>query len=148
MPRITSYNVCYTKLLRLLEDLARMPTEVEYASEFRYRNPVIDDRTLVIAISQSGETADTLAAIKEAKSRGARTIGLVNVVGSTIAREVDGGLYLRAGPEIGVITSYSIHYTKLYDTAARPERLGQAPTHAREPLVAGRSTGATRNNFV
>jgi glucosamine--fructose-6-phosphate aminotransferase (isomerizing) len=89
----------------MLEELARIPVEVEYASEFRYRNPVVDEHTLVIAISQSGETADTLAAIREAKLRGARTIGLVNVVGSSIAREVDGGLYLRAGPEVGVAST-------------------------------------------
>jgi glucosamine--fructose-6-phosphate aminotransferase (isomerizing) len=89
----------------VIEELARIPVEVEYASEFRYRNPVLDDRCLVIAISQSGETADTLAAIREGKRRGARTVGLVNVVGSTIAREVDGGLYLRAGPEIGVAST-------------------------------------------
>ncbi|HEX5632198.1 MAG TPA: glutamine--fructose-6-phosphate transaminase (isomerizing) [Gemmatimonadales bacterium] len=89
----------------LLEECARIPTEVEYASEFRYRNPVVDHRTLVIGISQSGETADTLAAIREAKLRGARTVGIVNVVGSSIAREVDGGLYLHAGPEIGVAST-------------------------------------------
>ncbi|HET9150350.1 MAG TPA: glutamine--fructose-6-phosphate transaminase (isomerizing) [Gemmatimonadales bacterium] len=89
----------------MLEELARIPTEVEYASEFRYRNPVVDEHTLVIGISQSGETADTLAAIREAKLRGARTIGLVNVVGSTIAREVDGGIYLHAGPEVGVAST-------------------------------------------
>jgi glutamine---fructose-6-phosphate transaminase (isomerizing) len=89
----------------MMEELARIPVEVEYASEFRYRNPVVDDRTLVIAISQSGETADTLAAVREAKRRGARTIGVVNVVGSTIAREVDGGIYLHAGPEVGVAST-------------------------------------------
>ena len=89
----------------MIEELARLPVEVEYASEFRYRNPILDPNTLVIAISQSGETADTLAAVREAKQRGARTIGLVNVVGSTIAREVQGGLYLRAGPEIGVAST-------------------------------------------
>ncbi len=89
----------------MLEDLARIPVEVEYASEFRYRNPVVDDRTLVIGISQSGETADTLAALKEAKRRGARTLGIVNVVGSSIAREVDGGTYTHAGPEIGVAST-------------------------------------------
>src|SRR5216117_2571783 len=81
----------------MMEELARIPSEVEYASEFRYRNPIVDERTLVVGISQSGETADTLAALREAKRRGARTLGLVNVVGSTIAREVDGGLYLRRG---------------------------------------------------
>jgi len=89
----------------MIEEMARVPVEVEYASEFRYRNPVLDDRCLVIAISQSGETADTLAAVREAKRRGARAVGLVNVVGSTIAREVDGGLYLRAGAEIGVAST-------------------------------------------
>jgi glucosamine--fructose-6-phosphate aminotransferase (isomerizing) len=89
----------------IFEEMARIPCEVEYASEFRYRNPIVDENTLVIAISQSGETADTLAAVREAKRRGARTIGLVNVVGSTIAREVQGGLFLRAGPEIGVAST-------------------------------------------
>ena len=89
----------------MLEELARVPVEVEYASEFRYRNPTVDENTLVVAISQSGETADTLAAIREAKQRGARTLGIVNVVGSSIAREVDGGTYLHAGPEIGVAST-------------------------------------------
>ena len=89
----------------LLEEYARVPCEVEYASEFRYRNPIVDEDTLVIGISQSGETADTLAALREARKRGARTIGIVNVVGSTIAREVDGGIYLHAGPEIGVAST-------------------------------------------
>ena len=109
----------------LLEEWARLPVEVEYASEFRYRNPVIDDRTLVIGISQSGETADTLAAIREAKRRGARTIGLVNVVGSTIAREVDGGIYLHAGPEIGVASTkaFTSQVTALALIALRVARL-------------------------
>ena len=89
----------------MLEEMARLPVEVEYASEFRYRNPVVDPKTLIIGISQSGETADTLAAVREAKRRGGRTVGLVNVVGSTIAREVDGGIYLHAGPEIGVAST-------------------------------------------
>jgi glucosamine--fructose-6-phosphate aminotransferase (isomerizing) len=89
----------------MLEEMARLPVEVEYASEFRYRNPIVNEKTLVIVISQSGETADTLAAIREAKRRGARTLGIVNVVGSTIAREVDGGIYLHAGPEIGVAST-------------------------------------------
>ncbi len=89
----------------LLEDLARIPVDVEYASEFRYRNPVIEKNTLVIAISQSGETADTLAALREAKQRGATTMGIVNVVGSTIARETDFGVYLHVGPEIGVAST-------------------------------------------
>jgi glucosamine--fructose-6-phosphate aminotransferase (isomerizing) len=89
----------------LLEELARIPCEVEYASEFRYRNPIVDEDTLVVGISQSGETADTLAAIKEARRRGARTLGIVNVVGSSVAHEVDGGIYLHAGPEIGVAST-------------------------------------------
>ena len=89
----------------LIEELARIPVEVEYASEFRYRNPIVTERTLCIVMSQSGETADTLAAMREAKRRGARTLGLVNVVGSTSAREDDGGVYLHAGPEIGVAST-------------------------------------------
>jgi glucosamine--fructose-6-phosphate aminotransferase (isomerizing) len=89
----------------MIEDLCRIPCEVEYASEFRYRNPIITPTTLCIVISQSGETADTLAAMREAKRRGAHTLGLVNVVGSTIAREDDGGIYLHAGPEIGVAST-------------------------------------------
>jgi glucosamine--fructose-6-phosphate aminotransferase (isomerizing) len=89
----------------MLEELTRVPVEVEYASEFRYRNPIVNERTLCIVISQSGETADTLAAMREAKNRGARTYGVVNVVGSTIARETDGGIYVHAGPEIGVAST-------------------------------------------
>jgi glutamine---fructose-6-phosphate transaminase (isomerizing) len=89
----------------MMEELARIPTETEYASEFRYRNPIVTPKTLCIVISQSGETADTLAAMREAKQRGAKTLGLVNVVGSTIAREDDGGIYLHAGPEIGVAST-------------------------------------------
>jgi glucosamine--fructose-6-phosphate aminotransferase (isomerizing) len=89
----------------LFEHLARIPTETEYASEFRYRNPIIEDGTVVIAISQSGETLDTLAAIEEAKERGATVLGIVNVVGSAIARTTDAGIYLHAGPEIGVAST-------------------------------------------
>lgn len=89
----------------LLEDLARIPVEVEYASEFRYRNPIIFKKDIVIAISQSGETADTLAAIKQAKKAGAKVIGICNVVGSSIARETDAGVYTHAGPEIGVAST-------------------------------------------
>ncbi len=89
----------------LFEELVRVPTEVEYASEFRYRNPIIDDGTVVIAVSQSGETADTLAALKEANQRGALTLGVVNVVGSTLARATDAGVYLHVGPEIGVAST-------------------------------------------
>jgi glutamine---fructose-6-phosphate transaminase (isomerizing) len=89
----------------LFEDLARIPVEVEYASEFRYRNPVITERDVVIAISQSGETADTLAAIKLAKEEGATIFGICNVVGSSIARETHAGAYTHAGPEIGVAST-------------------------------------------
>ena len=89
----------------LFEDLARIPVEVEYASEFRYRNPIINKNDVVIAISQSGETADTLAAIKLAKSKGAFVFGVCNVVGSSIARETDSGAYTHAGPEIGVAST-------------------------------------------
>ncbi len=89
----------------MIEELCRIPVEVEYASEFRYRNPIVTPTTLCIVISQSGETADTLAAMREAKRRGARTLGIVNVVGSTIAREDDGGIYVHAGAEIGVAST-------------------------------------------
>ncbi len=89
----------------LLEDLARIPTEVEYASEFRYRNPVLEPGTVVLAISQSGETADTQSALREAREKGALALGVVNTVGSTIARETDAGVYLHVGPEIGVAST-------------------------------------------
>ena len=89
----------------LFEDMARIPVEVEYASEFRYRNPIITSKDIVIAISQSGETADTLAAIKLAKSKGAFVFGVCNVVGSSIARETNAGAYTHAGPEIGVAST-------------------------------------------
>jgi glucosamine--fructose-6-phosphate aminotransferase (isomerizing) len=89
----------------LLEELGRIPAEWEYASEFRYRNAPVEKHALVFAVSQSGETIDTLAAVRESKRRGHRTLGIVNVVGSTIAREVDGGTYMHAGPEIGVAAS-------------------------------------------
>lgn len=89
----------------LLEDVARISVEVEYASEFRYRNPLIDENDIIIAISQSGETADTLAAIKMAKEKGATVLGICNVVGSSIARETHAGVYTHAGPEIGVAST-------------------------------------------
>ena len=89
----------------LIEDLARIPVEVEYASEFRYRNPVLQEGDVVIVISQSGETADTLAAVHEAKRQGIPVYGICNVVGSTIARDTDAGVYLHAGPEIGVAST-------------------------------------------
>jgi glucosamine--fructose-6-phosphate aminotransferase (isomerizing) len=89
----------------LMEDLAKVVTEATYASEFRYRNPLVEEGTVVVAISQSGETADTLAALREAREKGALALGIVNVVGSTIARETDAGIYLHAGPEIGVAST-------------------------------------------
>src|SRR5207244_10402990 len=89
----------------LFEEFARLPVEVEYASELRYRNPPLERNTIVLAITQSGETADTLAALRESKRKGHRTLALCNVVGSTIAREADGGVYLHAGPEIGVAST-------------------------------------------
>jgi glucosamine--fructose-6-phosphate aminotransferase (isomerizing) len=89
----------------LFEEFARLPVEVEYASEFRYRNPPIDRNTIVLAVTQSGETADTLAALRESKRKGHPTLALCNVVGSSIAREADGGVYLHAGPEIGVAST-------------------------------------------
>ncbi len=89
----------------MIEEYCRVPVEVEYASEFRYRDPIIQDDNLVIVISQSGETADTLAALREAKRKGATVMGIVNVVGSTIARETHGGVYIHAGPEIGVAST-------------------------------------------
>jgi glutamine---fructose-6-phosphate transaminase (isomerizing) len=89
----------------MIEQFARLPAEVEYASEFRYREPLVDNRSVIFAISQSGETADTLSAIEEGKSRGATTLGIVNVVGSSIARATDAGVYIHAGPEIGVAST-------------------------------------------
>ncbi len=89
----------------LIEELARVPVEVEYASEFRYRSPIIPPNTVFIAISQSGETADTMAALREAKNAGAITLGIVNAVGSSIARDTDGGVYTHSGPEIGVAST-------------------------------------------
>lgn len=123
----------------MIEELARVPAEVEYASEFRYRDPVITNEDVVIAISQSGETADTLAALQLAKSKGATTIGICNVVGSSIARSVDAGLYLHAGPEIGVastkaftaqlsvLTLLAVHLATIRQ-AATPERINELLT--------------------
>jgi glucosamine--fructose-6-phosphate aminotransferase (isomerizing) len=89
----------------LLEELARVPCKVEIASELRYRNPIVDAKTLYFAVSQSGETADTLAAMREIQRKGGTVLGVVNVVGSTIARESDGGIYIRSGPEIAVAST-------------------------------------------
>ncbi len=115
----------------LLEDLARISVEVEYASEFRYRNPIIDENDVIIAISQSGETADTLAAIQMAKEKGATILGICNVVGSSIARETDAGSYTHAGPEIGVASTkaFTAQVTVLTLLALRLAQLkGTIPT--------------------
>jgi glucosamine--fructose-6-phosphate aminotransferase (isomerizing) len=100
----TAFHACLVGEF-LFENLARIPTETEYASEFRYRNPIIEDGTVVVSVSQSGETADTLAAVEQAKERGATVLGVVNVVGSSIARSTDAGVYLHVGPEIGVAST-------------------------------------------
>jgi len=89
----------------MIEDFARIPVQVEFASEYRYRNPIIQDNTLIFVISQSGETADSLAALREAQSKGAKVYGITNVVGSSIARESNGGSYIHAGTEIGVAST-------------------------------------------
>jgi glutamine---fructose-6-phosphate transaminase (isomerizing) len=106
-------SACYAGDLgaQLIEDLARMPATSEAASEFRYRNPVVEPDTLYIAVSQSGETIDTLAAVQELQRKGGRVIGIVNVVGSTIARQVDGGIYIHAGPEMSVAATKSFTNT-------------------------------------
>jgi len=100
----TSWHACLVGEY-LFEDLTRIPVEVEYASEFRYRNPIISEDDIVIAVSQSGETADTIAALELAKSKGATILGICNVVGSTISRITDAGSYTHAGPEIGVAST-------------------------------------------
>ena len=89
----------------MIEELAKIPVEVDYGSEFRYRNPIVDKHTLAVAITQSGETADTLAALREAKGKGARSLAICNVVGSMATREADGTIYTHAGPEIGVAST-------------------------------------------
>ncbi|RNC70393.1 MAG: glutamine--fructose-6-phosphate transaminase (isomerizing) [Desulfuromonadales bacterium] len=109
----------------LIEDLCRLPVEVEIASEYRYRNPVVGEESLVVAISQSGETADTLAALREAKLRGARTATICNVVGSSIAREADGVIHTHAGPEIGVASTKAF-VTQLTALHLLAIRLGRA----------------------
>ena len=109
----------------VLEDLARIPVEVDVASEFRYRNPILEEGSMVIVISQSGETADTLAALRESKARGFKVLGIVNVVGSSIAREADSCLYTWAGPEIAVATTkaYSAQLVALYLLAMKLAKL-------------------------
>jgi glucosamine--fructose-6-phosphate aminotransferase (isomerizing) len=118
----------------LMEDLAKVVTECTYASEFRYRNPIVEEGTVVVAISQSGETADTLAALREGKEKGAMALGVVNVVGSTIARETNGGIYLHAGPEIGVASTKAFTcqcavLTMLSLYIGRRKFMSQAQTH-------------------
>jgi glucosamine--fructose-6-phosphate aminotransferase (isomerizing) len=92
----------------MIEQLARIPSDAEVASEFRYRNPVIEPDTLYVAVTQSGETIDTLVAVQEIKRKGGRVVGLINVVGSTVARECDGGIYLHAGPEVAVASTKAV----------------------------------------
>src|SRR5918992_2928115 len=89
----------------MIEQLARVPVEVDYGSEYRYRRPIVTPNTLAVVITQSGETADTLAALREAKTKGARSVAICNVVGSMATREADGTLYTHAGPEIGVAST-------------------------------------------
>ncbi|MDK1031243.1 MAG: glutamine--fructose-6-phosphate transaminase (isomerizing) [Planctomycetia bacterium] len=122
----------------MMEDLAGIPTEVEYASEFRYRNPIIEDDTIVVAVSQSGETADTLAAIREGKEKGALTLGIVNAVGSTIARETDTGVYLHAGPEIGVASTkaFTSQLAAIMMLTISLGRRRHLPTHRAAEIIA------------
>ena len=121
----------------LFEELAHLPTEVEYASEFRYRNPPLDRHTLILAITQSGETADTLASLRETKRRGHQVLALCNVVGSTIAREADGGIYLHAGPEIGVASTkaFTSQVTALTLLALLMGRIRQLSTNRGREII-------------
>ena len=123
----------------LIESLARLPVEVDYSSEFRYRDPIVDGRTLTVVITQSGETADTLGALREAKSRGAHSVAICNVVGSMATREAEGTLYTRAGPEIGVASTkaftsqlVALHLLALYLAQAR----GTMTPDEMRPLIA------------
>jgi glucosamine--fructose-6-phosphate aminotransferase (isomerizing) len=121
----------------IFEDLARIPVEVEYASEFRYRNPIITEKDVVIAISQSGETADTLAAIKLAKEKGAFVYGICNVVGSTISRETHSGTYTHAGPEIGVASTkaFTTQITVLTLIALKLAKIKGSISHSQYMLL-------------
>mgnify|MGYP002814560687 FL=1 len=123
----------------IFEDLTGIPAETDFASEFRYRNPIVEDGTVVIAITQSGETLDTLEAMREARQRGALTLGLVNVVGSTIARETDAGVYLRVGPEIGVASTKAFigQLATITMLAAYVGRMRHLPSEAASELLAG-----------
>ncbi|TCK20639.1 glutamine--fructose-6-phosphate transaminase (isomerizing) [Pseudonocardia endophytica] len=143
---------------QMIEDLARMPARAESASEFRYRNPVVEPDTLYVAVSQSGETADTLAAVQELQRKGGRVIGVVNVVGSTIARQVDGGIYLHAGPERSVASTKSftstlvafallaVHLGRMRDLSPADGRrvldaLAALPSQVQDVLDTERETG-------
>jgi glucosamine--fructose-6-phosphate aminotransferase (isomerizing) len=118
----------------MIEELAKLPVEVDYGSEFRYRNPILNGRTLTVAITQSGETADTLAALREAKAKGARSLAICNVVGSMTTREAEGTIYTHAGPEIGVASTkafttqlvalylLALHLAEVRDTLAAADR--------------------------
>ena len=155
----------------MFEELAQIPVEVEYASELRYRNPPMSDDTLVFAITQSGETADTLAALREMKRKGHPTLAICNVVGSTIAQEADGGVYLHAGPEIGVastkaytsqcvaLSMLALHFGRLrhisYDDGRRMiEQLQELPDQLQAALESNHMIGdiatkyASANNFL
>ncbi len=138
---ITACGTSYHAALigeHLFEQFARVPVEVEYASEFRYRNAPMERNTIVIGITQSGETADTLAALREAKRKGQRTLGLCNVVGSSIARAVDGGVYLHAGPEIGVASTkaFTAQVTVLALLAVYLGRMRHLSYHAGARILA------------
>ena len=121
----------------VIEEMARIPVEVEYASEFRYRLPIIKPGTVVFVISQSGETADTLAALREAKKMGATVLGICNVVGSSIARETDGGVYIHAGPEIGVASTkaFTSQVMVLYQIAMLLGRMRNLPAQKGKELI-------------
>ena len=122
----------------LFEHLARLPVEVEYASEFRYREPLLDEHDVLLAISQSGETADTIAALREAKRRGALTLGICNVVGSTLSRETDAGVFTHAGPEIGVASTKAFTAQVVVLTLmaiALGRRRGTLPPERAEALI-------------
>jgi glutamine---fructose-6-phosphate transaminase (isomerizing) len=111
----------------MIEELARISVEVDYGSEFRYRNPIVDNRSLTVAITQSGETADTLAALREAKAKGARSVAICNVVGSMATREAEGTIYTHAGPEIGVASTkaFTTQLVALYLLALRLSEVRQ-----------------------
>ncbi|RMG59133.1 MAG: glutamine--fructose-6-phosphate transaminase (isomerizing) [Deltaproteobacteria bacterium] len=134
----------------LIEELARLPVEVDLGSEFRYRDPIVDEKTLCIPISQSGETADTLAALREARSKGAKAVSICNVVGSTIARESDGVFYTHAGPEIGVASTkafttqlvslyiLALHFASVRGLLGKDELKGHLAEILRLPLLVER----------